>query len=146
MLMLATLTGGLAYNRQLAVTSAAREGVRYAATLPQPVTMTQTTWADKVHSVTVNSSDGELEPGTAGRYVCVARIANFVMFKREYDQAGSGVTTANATCFDDGRDATENRVQVIASRESTFEAMVFSHDLNLRSRGVARYESPAPTP
>lgn len=144
MLMLGTITGGLAYNRQLALTGAAREGVRYAATLPQPATMARSTWADQVRDVTVQSADGELGTAAPRRYVCVARSANLLAFKREYVGTSAPTESDGSMCFDDGRAATENRVQVVVRRSSVLEAMVFSHDLDLESRGVARYEAPSP--
>ena len=144
MLLLGMFTGGLAYNRRLAVTQAAREGARYGATLP--VTGPPNTWLDTVADVVVRSADGELDDVTAGRFICVALISGGTATNRaatgsavSYNTGFPGVPAG--ACFDDGRPLTEPRVQVVASRTSEFEALVFTRSLNLKSQAVSRYEA-----
>ena len=139
MLLLGMFTGGLTYNRRLAVTQAAREGARYGATLP--VSGTTAAWLDAVASVVERSADGELDDVTvtAGRVICVALISGGVTVNRTV--SGSAVSYTGNTCFDDGRPLTEARVQVIASRTSDLEALVFTRRLTLRSQAVSRYEA-----
>jgi hypothetical protein len=61
---------------------------------------------------------------------------------RRREETGGSASFTNGTCIaDDGR-AGETRVQVVASRVSTLEALVFSRTLTLESHAVARFEVP----
>lgn len=145
MLLLGMLTGGLTYSRKLSVAQGTREGARYAATLP--VTTTPSTaplpddgWLTRVASVTIGSSDAELAADRPGQMVCVAYVTSSGTARRR-QQTGTAVFFDNNPCIaNDGR-AGETRVQVVASRASTLEALVFSRNLDLTSRAVARFEA-----
>lgn len=139
MLLLGMFTGGLAYSRKLAVTQATREGARYGATLPLSAEPTVDLWLQRVSDVAVASSDGELSPSVTGMQVCVAYVPGSGTPRRVL-RVGSSTTFSNATCFTDGRTG-ESRVQVVGSRPSTLEALVWSRDLDLLSRAVARFEA-----
>jgi Flp pilus assembly protein TadG len=143
MLMLGTITGGLAYNRKLAVTASARESVRFAATLapPNPSDSDMQRWADEVHDVAVASADGELGTGDSGRFVCVALISSGSFFRVTYDGGSVSGVQRDTACFTEDPPLTRSRVQVVTRRTSTFEAMVFSRDLTLEYNAVARYEA-----
>ena len=138
MLVLGMFTGGLAYNRRIAVTQASREGARYGATLPA-AGLTSGQWLDQVAGIVQASADGELSDTTAGEAICVARVSAGSVTSRQ--ATGTAVSYGTTLCFDDGRPFTEPRVQVIASRTSGFEALVFSRDLTLRSQAVSRFEA-----
>src|SRR5688500_18036442 len=56
MLLLGMFTGGMAYNRRLTITSAAREGGRYAATLPTAAYGTVDLWLADVAAVVETSA------------------------------------------------------------------------------------------
>lgn len=136
MLILGMFTGGLAYSRKLSIAQAAREGARYGATLPAPGT---DAWLTQVAGLVIDSSDGELEPLRPGQAVCVAYVTPTSARRRE--QVGTAFSFSNAPCLPaDGR--TEARVQVVGSRTSELEAVVFSRTLTLSSHAVARHESP----
>lgn len=140
MVVLGMLTGGLAYSRKLSIAQGVREGARYGATLPY-TPATPSTWLDKVAAVTRSSSDGELAATQPGQFLCVAYIDGAGVGTRR-EESGGSVTTASGPCLaDDGRSG-EARVQVVASRSSTLQALVFSRDLTLASHAVARFESP----
>jgi Flp pilus assembly protein TadG len=146
MLVLGMLSGGQAYNKKLDLTNSAREGARYGSTLPQSQTgftastcdtSSPFTWAEAVRSVIVERSS-ELQCGD----VCVALVS------------GSGAspaavsadhTTAGSTnpCFVDNSSATGKRVQVSVQTTSKLEALVFSHDLTLKAKSIARFEDPS---
>ena len=141
MLLLGMMTGGLAYSRKLSVAQAAREGARYGATLPITASNPVGTWLPRVGALTISSSDGELESGRPGRYVCVAHVpASGTAQKWEVTGTATPVQTAGTCLADDGR-AGETRVQVVAQRSSRLEALVFSRDLIVGSHAVARFES-----
>lgn len=140
MLLLGMLTGGLAYNRKLSIAQAAREGARYGATLPITAPVTVDTWLARVAAVTIASSDSELSSDRPGQGVCVAHVTSSGTARRR-DQIGTAVSFTDAPCIaDDGR-AGETRVQVVGARTSKLEALVFSRDLDLTSRAVARFEA-----
>jgi Flp pilus assembly protein TadG len=140
MLVLGMMTGGLTYSRKLSIAQGVREGARYGATLPF-TPATPSTWLDKVATVTRSSSDGELAATKPGQFLCVAYIDGAGVGTRRQETGGS-VTTGSGSCIaDDGRSG-EARVQVVASRSSTLEALLFSRTLVLDSHAVARFESP----
>ena len=141
MLLLGMMTGGLAYSRKLSVAQAAREGARYGATLPITASTPVDVWLARVGELTIASSDGELQPDKPGRYVCVARVpATGSAEKWEATGSGTAVRSAGACIAADGR--SETRVQVVASRSSRLEALVFSRNLTVGSHAVARAEAP----
>ncbi len=140
MLLLGMLTGGLAYNRKLSVAQATREGARYGATLPITAAVPVDTWLTRVAGVTIASSDDELAANKPGQTVCVAHVASSGTARRR-QQTGAAVIFDNNPCIaNDGRSG-EARVQVVAGRSSTLEALVFSRNLDLTSRAVARFEA-----
>ena len=143
MLLLGMMTGGLAYSRKLSVAQASREGARYGATLPitasNPVT---TSWLPRVGALTISSSDGELGSDKPGRFVCIAHVpASGTAQKWQVTGTASPVQSPGTCIANDGR-AGETRVQVVASRTSRLEALVFSRDLTVGSHAVARFEAP----
>lgn len=147
-LVLGMFTGGIAYNQKLSMTNAAREGSRYAATLPISSTASMSAWLDSVATVAVDAASGELASGTPGRVVCVAYVypsgttAGDQTAKRM--QTASGTTYSYASsdrCFNDGRPDTERRVQVQIQRDTRIEAIIYSSDLTLTSKSVARFEA-----
>lgn len=140
MLLLGMLTGGLAYNRKLSIAQATREGARYGATLPITAPVTVDTWLERVAAVTIASSDSELSSDRPGQRVCVAHVTSSGTARRR-DQIGTAVSFTDAPCIaNDGRTG-ETRVQVVGSRISKLEALVFSRDLDLTSQAVARFEA-----
>lgn len=147
MLVVGMVSAGIAYNHQLALTHAAREGGRYAATLPVTNFGSLDAWLDDVASHVVNDATGTLAAGVPGRYVCVAYVypdggVNPNDATKSRVQVGSGAPTyPSTTCFTDGRPTTERRVQVEVRREADFNALVFSSTLTLDSEATNRFEA-----
>lgn len=144
-LVLGMFTGGIAYNQKLSMTNAAREGSRYAATLPVG---TVNAWLDSVAGVAVDAASGELAAGTPGRVVCVAYVhpdgttAGDQTAKRVETASGTTYSYASTDrCFADGRPNSERRVQVELRRDTRIEAIIYSSDLTLTSSSVARFEA-----
>ena len=143
MLLVGIVSAGIAYNHQLSLTHAAREGGRYGATLPVE---SMTTWLDVVLAQTVEDATGALDDGVAGRSVCVAFVhpagisANDSTASRTLAADG---TTADGTapCFADGRPADERRVQVAVERDSDFSVVFFSTTLTLDEEAVSKFEA-----
>lgn len=143
MLMLGMFTGGIAYNRKLAMTNASREAARFGATLSVAGAGGMTAWLDRVAEVAVGSAEGEMDVGVPGRSVCVAYVhpSGTPAVSRRM-QTGSGAAVYSAqSCYTDGQTASVPRVQVVLGRTSTMQAMVFSRELNLVSRTVVRFEA-----
>ncbi|MEX2555744.1 MAG: TadE/TadG family type IV pilus assembly protein [Actinomycetota bacterium] len=161
MVVLGMFSGGLAYARKIALTDAAREGVRHAATLPTGSAGVPNSWFESVAQRAMASAAGDLAETWPGQYICVAYIgygspissSTDQTRKREKSGAGAAVYTNGSTgtpatwCFDDGRgsDGNERRVQVVVRRNSQFDALLWSTDLTLTSEAVARYESVPPS-
>jgi hypothetical protein len=105
------------------------------------VSGTSAAWLDAVANVVQRSADGEIDDASAaaGRVICVALISGGVTVNRTL--SGSAVSYTANPCFNDGRPLTEARVQVIASRTSDLEALVFTRRLTLQSGAVSRYEA-----
>lgn len=144
MLILGMFTGGVAYNRKLVVTQATREAARYGATLPLSSYPNKDAWLDAVAAVGVGSAENELALSAPGRYLCVAYVfqpnPSLSTTRRRVQTGAAAPTYDGGACFDDQRPGSEARVQVVAQRSSTLEALVFAHNLTLRSQAVARYE------
>jgi Flp pilus assembly protein TadG len=149
-LVLGMFTGGTAYNQKLSMTNAAREGSRYAATLPVSSTASMTAWLDSVAAVAVDAASGELAPGTPGRVVCVAyvypagttSVTDRTTKRVQTGSAAPAYTTGpSERCFADGRPNSERRVQVALRRDTRIEAIIYSSDFTLKSSSVARFEA-----
>lgn len=150
MLIVGMVSAGIAYNHQLSLTHAAREGGRYAATLPVvPNFANIDAWLNEVATQVVNDATGSLDPGVPGRYICVAYvypIGNPAVnpndaTKSRVQMGTSAPTYPSSTCFSDGRPDNERRVQIEVRRETNFNALVFSSTLTLDSEGVNRFEA-----
>ncbi len=145
MLILGMVSAGIAFNNQLALTHAAREGGRFAATLPVTNFANMNAWLDAVAIGVVNDSTGSLGPGIPGHLVCVAFVHPDGVVATDQTSNridNGGVISYNAaTCFADGRPDSERRVQVAVAREADFNALVFSSTLTLDAEGVNRFEA-----
>lgn len=143
MLLVGMVSAGIAYNHQLALTHAAREGGRYAATLPvNPGSME--TWLETVINQTVADATGTLDAGVPGRYVCVAYVhpngtaAGDTTTRRI---SGTGSSEPGQQCFTDSRPDDERRVQIEVRRNTDFSVVFFSSTLTLDAEAVNRFEA-----
>jgi hypothetical protein len=145
-LILGLFTGGLAYNRKITIVNAAREGSRYAATLPVSNFADLHGWLGAVADATEKNASGELKTGTAGRSICVAYVhPNGVAANDQTTmlvRTDAGSTFSSGTCFEDGRpDPDETRVQVQVARQSQLQTLVFTWDLDLTSTSLTHFEA-----
>lgn len=138
-LVLGMFSGGVAYNRQIALRNAAREGARYGSILPRtPETVSGATWAQRIQSNVVDRGEGELTTSD----VCVALVDGASGSVVVGATAGVFTTKSDGTrCFDDGGADSKKRVQVLVRANATIEALVFSHNVTLDSQSIARYEA-----
>lgn len=160
MVVFGMISGGMAFTRKIALTDAAREGVRYAATLPIGTGGVPDTWLDEVAARVMESASGNLAETWDGQYICVAYVGygsprtSSIDVTRKREKSGSSaasytsgsVTNPASWCFDDGRgtNGSERRVQVVARSSSHFNAIVWSTNLLLTGDGVARFEAVVP--
>jgi Flp pilus assembly protein TadG len=136
-LLVGTVTAAIAFSQQNSIENAAREGSRYAATLPGDPR--QKSWLEDVIRVTRAAGVGDLDATVPGQFICVAFVDGTVTALRE----SGGVTAATTTsseCYTDGLASTEVRVQVVTGRDSKIQAVFFSADLDLRGQAAARWE------
>ena len=145
MLILGIASAGIAFNHQLALTHSAREGGRYAATLPVNNFGSMNAWLDTVALGVLDDATGSLGPGVPGHIICVAYVhpdgvaAEDLTTNRKDD--GGVVTYGSTDCFPDGRPNGERRVQIAVARDTNFNAFFFSTTLNLGSKAVSRFEA-----
>jgi len=145
MLILGMVSAGIAFNNQLALTHAAREGGRFAATLPVTNFANMNAWLDAVAIGVVNDSTGSLGPGVPGHFVCVAfvhpvGIAPTDVTSNRIESGGLPIYDA-ADCFADGLLGSERRVQIAVARDADFNALVFSSTLTLDAKAASRFEA-----
>ena len=147
MLIVGMVSSGIAFNHQLALTHAAREGGRYAATLPVTNFGSIDAWLADVVAQTEADATGTLASTAPGRYVCVAYVhpngttAQDSTARRISNSSGLQATQLGQQCFTDGRPNDERRVQVEVRRDTDFSVVFFSSTITLDAEGVNRFEA-----
>lgn len=146
--VLGMFSGGTAYNQKNALVSASREGARYGATFPIASSSNAAIsgWLHDVALYVENVSEGNLKSGVPGWQVCVAYVytptsgPDETKSERHFDTGGpSGVQPGK--CYEDGRPASERRVQVATRRNGSIDALFFEYSLTLTSSTVTRFEA-----
>ena len=148
MLLVGMVSAGIAYNHQLSLTHAAREGGRYGATLPVNPGMMDD-WLETVINQTVADATGTLDSGVPGRYVCVAYVhpngtaAGDTTTRRILNTSGLQGSQGGQQCFtgNDNRPDSERRVQIVVGRDTEFTVVFFASQLNLDAEAVNRFEA-----
>src|SRR3954468_23668243 len=74
MLLFGLLSGGLAWNQNLAVSQGVRVGARYGATLPTTDFASMDDYLDALAQRVIDNADGNLGSSTPGRIICVAYV------------------------------------------------------------------------
>ena len=146
MIALGIISGGTNYQRKLSLANGAREGSRYAATLPVDNFVNLNQWLDDVATVAVGAVDDGLPATAPGRIVCVAYVypngsAAIDRTTRRYVTGNGTPAYSNDTCFTDSRPVGERRVQVLMQRDSSLDAGFFKFNLTLSGKAVARFEA-----
>lgn len=135
MLLLGTVTAGIAYGQANALQTAAREGTRFGATLPNVAAN-----LNDVLQVTKSAAVGALDNSVPGQYVCVALVHPDGTTASLTQTNGGTPVAGGSECFSDGRPNSEQRVQVVVRRSATINAALFSIPVTLESESAARYE------
>jgi hypothetical protein len=135
MLLVGTVTAAVAFGRNNSIENAAREASRYAATLPSSAT-----WFQDVRDVARNAALGELDSSVPGQYICVAQY-NGTSWTLFTDTGGVPAgPTSGLDCFSDGLPPDQPRVQIVTSRDTNINAVMFNIDVTLSGQASARYE------
>jgi Flp pilus assembly protein TadG len=143
-LVMGLLSGGIVYNHKLDLVSAAREGARYGAAIPQdqctPNSKCQNqTWAQLVQSVVVQRSDGDVNTSQ----VCVALVSGPTGTVVGGTSQPSFTTKTDGTsrCYNDGNGDKGIRVQVRVTRTGdSINVALFSIPVTLTSSATAKFE------
>lgn len=167
MLIYGMFTGGIAYNRDITLTSATREAARYADTHGVPtstsvcdgstVTLTAGTvspagcWLGDVLEVAESNAQGQLD-ASADRDLCVIYVAPsgsglaHQAYELDWTTADSGRVTSGTTSSTSCAGATtpaqtsDNQVEVVGKRNGSINAVIFNMTITLRSSGFGRVE------
>lgn len=144
-LLLGIVTTAAVYNQKLSLTNGAREGARYAATLPVGNFTTVNAWLDGVSTVSTAAVDDGFGPSVPGRITCAAYVypQGITTDDRTTRRRESGgvVTYSNQPCYTDGRPNSERRVQIVLQRDTSINTGFVKIPIALTSRSVARFEA-----
>lgn len=148
MFLFGLVTAGMAWNQNLSLSSAARSGARYAATLP--TSTTGTTMDDYLAAVTqrvIDSSEGNLNSSVTSRVICVAYWHPAAGGSNPLDQnrartlTNTTVTTSSTTpCFTDNQSDDDTRIQITVQRTGTIQTGLWTQTVTLSQKVVFRYE------
>ena len=125
-LLLAIITGGVAFSRSVSLNDAVRAGARVGAT-----TINDASWANAVQTSTANSSADGL--GTSD--VCVQLVSGGGVVKQS-----SSCTLSPVPATPAGIAATDCVVKVWSQREVEFNAFFVNNTITLKRATVLRYE------
>ena len=147
MLVLGTVTSGLAFFDKISLNGAAREAGRFAATYPEADAATPDMWFIEVATVAQITATGALTDGVAGRSVCVARGVEGGTVRRYVvgfsDPIDSGVY-ADAWCLSGAPSlppgSGHEAVQVVVERDALIQALFFSTTVHMVSDATTRFE------
>lgn len=146
MILVGTVTAGVAYSQKTSLQTAAREATRFGATLP--VNGDMSGWLNRVSDVARGAANGDLGASVPGQRICVAYVYpngttaddRSTRLLQQGGVVGPVSHGPTSRCFDDGRPDDERRVQVSVGRAATIQAVVFSTEVDLNSRSSARFE------
>ncbi|MGI8686404.1 MAG: TadE/TadG family type IV pilus assembly protein [Acidimicrobiales bacterium] len=170
MIVLGMFSGGTAYDQKSAMSSATREGARYAATLPLSAVKNDCTpadpavpppaidtqikyWLHCVAEYVVKASEGKLGVGTAGWEVCVAYVyapTSGPPLTYHETHVGDTVTLGggynekfSGQCPNANDAAADDkpRVQVMSRRNGKIDALFVTHTFDLTTRTITRFEA-----
>lgn len=143
MVILGSVTSGLAYNINNSLNNAARESARFGATLSIETTVPG--WLNQVADAAIGATGDNLNASAPGQSICVAYVYpdgtdTTDRTTRLIEKGGTRTFSTGEGCFADGRPANERRVQVALSRTADIELVAHSRTLTLEGTSLARYE------
>lgn len=138
MLVFGMITGGMALGQKNSIENAAREASRFGSTLE--VTSSTDDWLDDVAAVAVTSSTGELDPGTPGRYLCVALVGTSNGTDGRKIISGETVSYGSGSCPEMSCPSGSPCVHVALGRDGYLDLVVSSQTLRLDAAAVSTFE------
>lgn len=145
--VLGIFSGAQAYDHNLSVTHAAREGARYAATLgKEPNGLTANFWWSAVEDRVVATSAGDLNLSKPGHFLCVALLKadGTIMTDSASDPYAVWLPSKPAgevdSCFT-STGPTYSRVHVLVRRPDSIDTVFYNYGLRLESQATTRYEA-----
>ena len=147
MLLLGTVTSGLALFNHISLNGAAREASRFGATYPEDDAASPDAWFVDVATVAEVTATGALGDAIAGRSICVALGTEGGSVRHYLVGPGdpiNGGTYADAWCppgapslpATSGHEA----VQIVVEREALIQALFFSTTVRLDADATTRFE------
>jgi hypothetical protein len=90
----------------------------------------------------VGAAGGLIGPTVSSRYTCVAFVDGSGTTTSRVDSGGAGSYSTGTPCYSDSL-GSESRVQVVAKRSGTINAVLFNKAVTTIGRAVARFEAAA---
>lgn len=142
MLIFGGITTGMSISRANALQTGAREGARFAASLP---TANTPGGLDQVIGVIREAATGDLATTVPGQFICVAFTDGSVGSLVVRAETSGVLSTPGQDCFSlaslaDNRPVGEERIQVVVQRLTSIEAVAFSTDVTISGEAIARFE------
>ena len=147
LVLFGAISFGLAFNAKMQLSHAARESVRFAATLPVPADSDD--WFKDVANRAIGTAAGSARVSDDAMAICIALIPESGPIRAMNMQGSAAYTTSDelvvngsdssSACFPDN--LTGDRVQVRIRRGTELSAVFFTKSITLAEQGVARYEA-----
>lgn len=145
MLVFGLITGGLAFERWINVTQAAREASRFAATYPVTTPASMTAWFNDVKAVAAENAgirlSGANATPAADYSICVAfvnRVGPGATPATQRSTSGSLSVPSGSTCT--GSTIPDNAVEVVIRRKATVEWLLGGGPIAVTGDNTSRYE------
>lgn len=147
MLLLGTVTTGLAFFNHISLNGASREASRFGATYPEEDAASPDAWFFDVATVAEVAAAGALGDGIAGRRICVALGTEGGSARHYLVGPGdpiNGGTYADAWCPAGAPSlpaaSGHEVVQIVVEREALIQALFFSTTVHLDADATTRFE------
>jgi Flp pilus assembly protein TadG len=151
-LVLGLFSLGVMWYRQLSLTQAAREGARYAATVPTGYPDDSDTTGTPTDDWLTLVADKVTSSAVQWQEVCVAYTGllgregetDTITARLVRDSNGDTIMTGTPCYADGDMSNVERRVQVRVTTSTFFNAFAYGTELNLGGAGTARFEAVYP--
>lgn len=142
-LLLGTITGGLALNEKQQITHATREGARYAASISATQQFVTGTWAENVRTMVVERSNGSLDTSAVCVSVVQGSPAVVVAPAAAHSTAPAGQPCISGQTYPVTATDAGVRVQVTSTKQARIDlGPVPGVPLTLQQDATARLEQP----
>jgi Flp pilus assembly protein TadG len=147
MLLLGTVTTGLAFFNHISLNGATREASRFGATYPEEDAASPEGWFVDVATVAQVAAAGALGDGIAARSICVALGTEGGSVRHYLVESGdpiNGGTYADTWCPTGAPNlpaaSGHEAVQIVLERDAVIQALFFSTTVHLDADATTRFE------